>query len=221
MRISFSIIGTAFKNDDAKKCSKYTFDALCLVASSLIDQINESNYKLTDIISGGSAGAEFVAVSLFLNKKVPNLKLFLPCEWDDGMFHDNGISGDIKRNPGNIENHYHKKFQTATGINSLSQMQIAKCEGAELIPVLKGFYARNALIAKSDFLLAMTFGNGPEVKDGGTSHCVKCYLDRVKKEGIFDKSFHYDINNGTIHEGCTLSDTWKKDFSKLSRHWHG
>jgi len=70
-------------------------------------------------------------------------------------------------------------------------------------------------VAKSDFLLAMTFGNEHEVKEGGTAHCVKCYLDRVRKEGIFDKSFHYDLNSGKIYEGCTLPKEGKKDITGL------
>lgn len=204
MEITLSIVGTAGRKDDEKKLGKPTFLAMCLVASELIDQLKESNYQITHLVSGGAAWADHVAVRLFLDKKVPNLRLFLPAEFDGGSFADNGDTGKGSKNPGGIANYYHKKFQNATQINSLTQIQIAKGEGAELIPVARGFHARNALVAKSDLILAMTFGNGREVKDGGTAHTVKCYLDRVKREGFFDKSFHYDLNSGEIFEGCVV-----------------
>jgi hypothetical protein len=207
MKVYFGICGTAFRKDDAKRCSKPIFDAMYIVADSLVKQCEESNYKIDTLISGGAAGADFVAVKLFLDKKVPRLKLFIPCRWNDGTF-----ESKQEKDPGSTLNYYHKKFQLATRINSLSQMQIAKGEGAEFISVKQGFFARNYLIAKySDFLLAMTFGKGSVVKSGGSSHTVKCYLDRVKKEGFFDKSFHYDLNKGEIYPGCIVS---KEDANK-------
>lgn len=221
MDITFSIIGTAGRKDDEKKLSKDHFEAMCIVASGLLEQFKDSNYPVTTLVSGAAAWADFVAVKLFLDKKAPKLKLFLPCEWAGTRFYDNGIMADAKRNPGGIANHYHSKFQKITHINSLAQIQTAQNEGAELIPVDKGFFARNALVAKSDFLLAITFGNGSEVKDGGTAHTVKCYLDRVKKEGIFDKSFHYDLNSKMIYAGCTLSAEWLRNLKTLGHHWVG
>lgn len=203
MEISLSIVGTAFRKEEQSKCSKQLFNAMYIVADGLIDELKTINYEITHIVSGGAAGADHVAVQLFLNKRVPHLRLFIPTEFEGGSFYDNG-DGDPYKNSGGTLNHYHRKFQIATHINSLTQIQIAKSEGAELIPVEKGFHARNALVSKSDFILAMTFGNGHEVKDGGTAHTVKCYLDRVRKEGIFDKSFHYDLNSGKIFEGCTV-----------------
>jgi hypothetical protein len=211
MEITLSIVGTAGRNDDAKRLSRKHFDAMCIVGDALIDQLSESNYPITHLVSGGAAWADHVAVKLFLNKKVPHLKLFLPCEWDWGTFRDTGQE-DWKINPGRTLNKYHKQFQMTSGINSLSDIQIAKGEGAELIPTRGGFHGRNAMVAKSDFILACTFGNKHEVKDGGTSHCVGCYLDRVRKEGIWDKSFHYDLNCGEVFVGCTVP---KEEDNKL------
>jgi hypothetical protein len=217
--ISMAIVGTAGRKDDAAKLGKKSFEAMCLVASGLIDQLAESNYPITHLVSGGAAWADHVAVKLFLDKKVPHLRLFLPAKFEGGTFSDNGDKDPFK-NPGGTANYYHKKFQNVTYINSLTQIQIAKAEGAELIPVDKGFYARNALVAKSDFILAMTFGKEHEVKDGGTAHTVKCYLDRVRKEGIFDKSFHYDLNSGEIYEGCTVpKEVDKKSSNPLFFRW--
>ncbi len=213
MEISLSIVGTAGRKDDEKRLSEKHFRAMCIVADSLIDQINESNYPITHLVSGGAAWADHVAVRLFLDKKVPHLRLFLPAQWEGGSYHDTG-NRDWKENPGGTANYYHKKFQTTTGINSLSEIHIARVEGAELIEVAKGFYARNALVAKSDFILACTFGDGKMVKDGGTADTIRKYLARVRKEGIFDKSFHYDLNSGQIFEGCTAPAEEEKDNGK-------
>jgi hypothetical protein len=203
VEITLSIIGTAGRKDPDRKenLSKAHFDAMCVVANGLIDQLKESNYPITHLVSGGAAWADHVAVKLFLDKKVPHLRLFLPCAFEGGSFHDTGVR-DPKTNPGGTANYYHKLFNNATQINSLTQIAIAKAEGAELINVEKGFHARNALVAKSDFILAMTFGNGAEVKEGGTADTVRMYLDRVHKKGFFDKSFHYNLTDGTIHSGC-------------------
>lgn len=210
MEITFAIVGTAGRRDDAAKLSKKHFEAMCLVASGLVEQFAENNYPISHLVSGGAAWADHVAVKLFLEKKAPHLRLFLPCEWDNGSFKDTG-SDDWKVNPGRTANRLHKSFQSRTQINSLTEIQIARSEGAELVSVAKGFYARNALVAKSDFLLAMTFGNEHEVKDGGTAHTVGCYLNRVRKEGIFDKSFHYDLSSGNVFVGCTVPKEEEND----------
>lgn len=213
MEITFAIVGTAGRNDDAKKLSKKHFEAMCLIATGLMEQFAENNYPITHLVSGGAAWADHVAVRLFLDKKAPHLRLYLPCQWDNGTFEDNG-SDDHFKNPGRTLNRYHKAFQTNARINSLSDIQIARSEGAELLPCKGGFFGRNAMVAKSDFLLAMTYGCEHEVKDGGTAHTVRCYLDRVRKEGIFDKSFHYDLTSGTIFQGCTVPPEDSKGLSQ-------
>jgi|FAXJ01.1.fsa_nt_gi hypothetical protein len=208
--ITLAIIGTAGRKDDAKRLTTHHFKAMCLVAEGLIEQINESNYPITHLVSGGAAWTDHVAVRLFLDKKAPGLRIFMPAAWDGGSYHDNGKQ-DAYENPGGTANHYHKLFQNSTGINSLSDILIAQVHGAELIPVLRGFYARNALVAKSDFILACTFGDGKMVKEGGTADTIRKYLARVRKDGIFDKSFHYDLTTKSIYEGC-LAPPEKKKF---------
>lgn len=210
MEITFAIVGTAGRKDDASKLSKKHFQAMCIVATGLIEQFGENNYPITHLVSGGAAWADHVAVKLFLEKKAPHLRLFLPCEWDNGSFKDSGVD-DFKINPGRTVNRLHKSFQTRTQINSLTEIQIAKSEGAELIPCRGGFYGRNAMVAKSDFLLACTFGAEHKVKEGGTAHTVGCYLNRVRKEDIFDKSFHYDLTSGQVFVGCTVPKEEEKD----------
>lgn len=204
MEISLSIVGSAGRKDDAARLSKNHFQAMCLIAEGLIKQLGENNYPVTHLVSGGAAWADHVAVRLFLDKKIKNLRLFLPAQWTGVNFKDNGID-DFTKNPGKVANYYHRKFQLITNINSLVEIQSALVEGAELIPVEKGFYARNTLVAKSDCILAMTFGNKEYIKSGGGSEdTVRKYLDRVRKESFFDKSFHYNLNDGKIYIGCKI-----------------
>lgn len=203
MEITFAIVGTAGRDDDARKLSRKHFEAMCIIASGLLEQFAENNYPVTHLVSGGAAWADHVAVKLFLQHKAPHLRLYIPCKWDNGSFEDIGVD-DWKLNPGRTLNRYHKAFSNKTLLNSLTEIQIAKGEGAEILPCKGGFYGRNAMVAKSDFLLAMTYGNKHEVKDGGTAHTVRTYLNRVRKEGIFDKSFHYDLNSGEVFIGCTV-----------------
>ena len=210
MEITLAIIGSAGRNTDAKRLTRKHFEAMCLVSAELMSQINDANYKISTVVSGGAAYADHAAVRLFLDKKVPNLRLFIPAEWEDGKFHDTGEK-DSFRNPGGICNYYHKLFQQNTGINGLSDIQIAKAHGAELYFCRGGFHGRNAMVARSDFILACTFGDGHMVKEGGTADTIRKYLDRVRKGEIWDKSFHYDLNTKSIYEGCRVPALVKEE----------
>ena len=215
MEITLAIVGSAGRKDDANRLTRKHFEAMYLVSEGLMSQINESNYPITHLVSGGAAWADHCAVRLFLDKKVPNLRLYIPAEWDNGAYAtkaSKSVQGkDFLSDPGGTLNYYHKQFQQKTGINGLSDIQIAKAHGAELYCCRGGFYGRNAMVAKSDFLLAMTFGDGAVVKEGGTADTVRRYLTRVRKDGIFNKSFHYDLNTKSIYEGCQVPDIAKEE----------
>ncbi len=220
MEITLSICGTTGCKEDGKKLTRQHFDAACSVARALIEQINDSNYVLTHLVSGGAAYMDHIAVKLFLEHIVPHLRLFLPDLWENGSYHFTSDK-DPYNNPGGIANYYHELFRRKTGINSLSDIQIAQAEGAELIDRNKygnilGFYARNALVAKSDFILACTFGQEHMLKDDGTADTVRKYLDRVRKEGIFDKSFHFNLTDGKVYEGCQVPPQ-KNDGEKMEK----
>lgn len=213
IEITLAIVGTAGRDDDEKKLTKDSFKAMCIVADGLIKQLKDSNYPITHLVSGGSAWADHVAVKLFLEKKAPNLRLFIPCQFSNGSFEDEGYKNmsfpsqkGSKFLPGNTLNYLHGKFSRVTSINSLTEINLAKYEGAEILSCRGGFHGRNAMVAKSDIVLAMTFGNGKILKDGGTADTLRKYLARVKKEGFFDKSFHYNLNDGVIYAGALAPD---------------
>jgi len=212
---TFAIVGTAGRKDDAQRLSKNHFEAMYECAKLMLQQFNESDYKVNTLVSGGAAWADHVAVKLFLNKEIPKLKLYLPCIYlTEARQYDPTpvVSKEQKKfSPGEIANSYHSKFTRKVGFNSLTEILQAWEQGAE-IHVAKGFYARNALIAKSDIILAMTFGDKEWVKDGGTAHTIMTYLNRVHKYGFFDKSFHYDLNSGEIFANARV----RSDDAKIS-----
>ena len=205
--VTFAIVGSAGRKDDASRLSKNHFEAMCECSRQLLQQFNESDYNVNTLVSGGAAWADHVAVKLFLNKEIPKLKLFLPCPYlTEARQYDPTpiVSTEQKKwAPGEIANVYHNKFTRKVGFNSLTDILLAMEQGAEIY-VAKGFYARNALVAQSDIILAMTFGDHEWVKDGGTAHTILTYLNRVRKYGFFDKSFHYDLNSGEIFCGARV-----------------
>lgn len=131
-----------------------------------------------DLVSGGAAMADHVAVSLFSldESHLPGsdlrLTLHLPCEWvkvnNQYQFEDTG-SADWRTNPGKLANYYHKKFCSRARLNSFAELQNAIEAGAET-HIHKGFHARNHLVAASDVLIAFTWADGDSPDDGGTKH---------------------------------------------------
>ena len=53
-------------------------------------------------------------------------------------------------------------------------------------------------------MLAITYGEKDIVKDVVAEHIVRRYLERVRKENIFDKSYHYNLNDGKVYVGCNI-----------------
>jgi hypothetical protein len=206
---TFSIVGTAGRKDDAKRLTKNHFDAMCECARLMLKQFSESDYGVDTLVSGGAAWADHVAVRLFLNKEIPKLKLFLPCQFLGGVvgFDPTPLNEHERTkgwSTGETVNRYHGAFTRKCGFNSLGDIELAIQQGAQTFVCKGGFYGRNALVAKSDIILAMTFGDKEWLKDGGTADTMLEYLNRVKKLGFFDKSFHYDLNSGEIFAGARV-----------------
>jgi hypothetical protein len=209
---SFAIVGTAGRGsnegDDGPRLTKHHFEAMCECARGMVHQLVETSYGVDVLVSGGAAWADHCAVRLFLNKEVSKLRLHFPCKYDikTRQFDPAPLNERERQRgytTGETINRLHRKFTRKVGFNSLTDISIAIERGAE-IHVHNGFYARNAKVAEADVILAMTFGEREYLKDGGTSHCMKCYLNRVRKNGSFDKSFHYDLNSGDIFIGAKV-----------------
>ena len=121
------------------------------------------------LVSGGSSGADQVAVRLFLTGNFASLTLHLPAVWDEKQkaFTDNG-QRHWQTNPGRLLNSYHKTFSQVLGSNTLDEIAVARDRGARFY-YHAGFHARNAAIATGvSYLLAFSWAEGEEPRTGGT-----------------------------------------------------
>jgi hypothetical protein len=194
--MTLGIIGTAGRKDDGSKLTREVFKAMGLVGKEVLDKT-----KATALVSGGAAYADHVAVRLFLRGYVKKLTLHLPCKWDKKQIclKDTG-EFNYQTNPGGTANYYHRKFSQVVGINSLEDISKAIEMGAKVV-VTEGFKERNTKVAEeSDIILAMTFGNGAYIKDGGTADTVRKFF---AKEGV--TGFHYDLNTLTLYDDIILN----------------
>lgn len=166
---TLAIIGTAGRGDDAKKLTIDHWRDMIQVAK----EITESE-KIGDLVSGGAAWADHVAVELYLIEMsgLLKLKLFLPANEDDLMTAQN----------------YHAHFSMVVGRNTWKEVMDIKHEN------YGRFKDRNSKVAKhADIFLAMTFGSGPVVKDGGTKDTV----DKMLKRGI--NGYHLDLHTMKLY----------------------
>lgn len=195
--MTLAIIGTAGRKDDAPKLTKEKYFAAMKVAKSVMESVNADT-----LVSGGAAFIDHIAVRLFNAGLVKNLTLHIPCKWDkkNKRYKDTGEFNSTT-NPGGTANYYHKKFSEKVGFNSLEDIAAAIKKKAQVV-VTEGFKERNSKVAEeADVILAMTFGNGAYIKDGGTADTVRKYFN---KEGEL-KGFHFDLNSMTLHDDIILS----------------
>ena len=121
------------------------------------------------LISGGAAWADHIAVHLFNGNYVRHLKLHLPAPFENGSFLGGyGTSGGAA-------NYYHQKMSKTLGINSLLEIdQALSKHGADYTEQAhaqgyKAMVERNQLVAdEAELLIAFTFGEGASPADGGT-----------------------------------------------------
>lgn len=131
--------------------------------------------KGSHVVSGGAAWADHLAVSLFLFGHAGAITLYLPAPFVNGRFMDNGF-----KSAGGAANYYHKLFSQVIDRNTLGQIDEVinrawsqnngtieiSCEPAG--PGIGGMFARNSKVAKSEQMIAYTFGEGSQPADGGT-----------------------------------------------------
>ncbi len=186
---TLGIIGTAGRGPDGENMNSETWSRMLHVARLTI-----GSTESPVLISGGAAWSDHIAVRLFLeNSNRLDLNLFLPVKFSD-KFDESEIT--IPFNCGSTLNYYHSKFSRIIGQNTLTEIE--KCLSMEGVTCLsgKGFHGRNTQIAKaSDNILAFTFGNGKELKDGGTKDTWDKFMK--KRIGI---GYHYNLNENKMYK---------------------
>ncbi len=172
------IIGTAGRGADGVKMSKQLYTNMYRYANNYLDKLSLKPQDI-QLVSGGAAWSDHVAVSLFLAHKADQLTLHLPSTFSL-------INGDNppcfwctsgNQTTADAANKYHREFSQKMGGNTLDGINQAIDAGAN-IAITKGFKPRDKKIAKeSELLLAFTWGDGKEPKaKSGTAytwnHCT-------------------------------------------------
>ena len=163
--VKVSIIGTAGRKEDANKMSRALYFKMCRYAINYLDKLGLQPEEV-ELISGGAAWSDHVAVSLYLNARAKNLILHLPAKFTN--------SEDAPRFYGNksaeIANHYHIAFSIKMKGTTMDGIRRALDQGADA-KAYKDFKIRNLEVAKCDLMIAFTWGESKDKpKDGGTSH---------------------------------------------------
>lgn len=180
-----AIIGSAGRGPDSKRMSKELYS--CMVERALRTILDEWQLEPRNVVlvSGGSSFSDHVAVSLYHQySDFKGIALYLPCGFDKGQFKDTG-QRDWRTNPGNYLNYLHKQFSRTVGLDSLKQIATLETHPrARLDTSSSGFHQRNALVARSDYILAFTFGQGSVPADGGTAHTWSKAPPQARKKHV-------------------------------------
>jgi hypothetical protein len=167
--ITISIIGSSGSKDNMINFTLERINKMIIQVENIITTSNLSwdNIKL---VSGGSSGADHIAVLLALKYKC-KLILHLPCEYINDQFHDNG-NYNYKYNCGKLLNTLHEKFSIKLGYDKdWSLKQINEILKNNEYYIYNGFLKRNIPVSKSQAIIAFTPSNSNKPKDGGTFHC--------------------------------------------------
>lgn len=178
--MEISIIGTSGrKNGNTDKLTPELFEKMVESASSIIEELCPQEDNIT-LISGGAAWADHVAVVLFLRNDKYKLKLYTPCafDFDSVKFKDTGVV-DWRSNPGGTLNYYHRAFSKSLKTNTLKDIAKSIKKGVIIDSESSSFHKRNTIVAKSDIIIAYTWGDDSPV-DGGTFDTWK----KIPKESV-------------------------------------
>lgn len=176
---SIAIIGSAGRGTDANHLNEDLYAAMYDEAIEIVRR-----FGIEEAVSGGAAFADHVAVSLYLNREVTSLRLYLPAVFDGKAFVPNAR---VHSNPGKTANMHHGEFRSSCGIDGLAQIAFAIGRGA-YTETYAGFKRRNLEVAgHCTHMVAFTFGSQQSadflpdsegftsskaagLKDGGTAH---------------------------------------------------
>jgi hypothetical protein len=203
-----AIIGTAGRGPDAKILASDPQRYLdrMLAAARKVSELTGA----VNLVSGGASYSDHMAVLLFLQEPERyRLELELPAklvECPEGYCYDDNGTRDFKSNPGAVSNHYLKQMQKAfkqvkPGWSPFGDFRLLEGNPRVTVTVTPGFLPRNLKVAeKADHVLAMTFGQGKRLKDGGTAHTMAAFL----KRGV-GTAYHLDLNTLKLYPNATVN----------------
>lgn len=178
--MKIGIIGTAGRHEDGPKMTLPMWETMNSHIRLVIEKLTKHDEPI-DLVSGGAACADHLAVNLWLKGIGDSLTLHLPAAFHHSRFE----TTKGKLDPGRIASYYHEMAQRRTHVDGLRDIQRAIEKGA-VVTVSPGFHARNLLVGDVDLLVAYTFGTRTclvtsssdawknhtlaGLKDGGTAH---------------------------------------------------
>eukprot|EP01031_Cornospumella_fuschlensis_P025223 gene25223-30465_t len=182
------------------------------------EQLIAEEFKLTKsnvvLVSGGSAWADHIAVRLWLESMLScndsdnyaGLNLFLPCDFDL-----TATSLKFRGYVGETLNKLHAEFtrKMKNEFDSQADLLCALALGADVNCSFPGFFNRNMQVAKSEYVIAYTWGESIALpKGGGTKHtwsqCVtknKVHVPLSSLRLISDACITSNTNQRGDHEG--------------------
>lgn len=196
--VRLAIIGTAGRGTDGARLPAL-WPLMSSVAQSVVTVL-----RADELVSGGAAGGDSLAVRLFNAGYVKALTLHLPAPFVSTGVDTGQFAETTRADCGTIANRYHRLFTEGVSFNSLHDLTTAIAGGAKVV-VTPGFKERNTLVARdADALLAFTFGSRGKVADGGTLDTVTKHLARRK--ALEDKgelhglrAYHFDLNSKLLY----------------------
>ena len=176
--IKIAVIGTSGRN------VKLTSKQYNRMYEQLTNYLSEYNSKI-ELISGGAAWADHLAVRAYLDNIVKKLSLYLPCKWD---FDKEQYSEQT--NSGKMSNIYHRQFSNEVKINSFDQIQQAMLNDAYIDDTNNGYFERNDKIANiCHEMIAFTISTTNFPSKGGTQYTWNKAIGK-KKVHISIENFH-------------------------------
>ena len=177
--IKVAIIGTAGRGANLAKLTPQIFEKMLKCLITIIEADLGLEWKSIQLVSGGAAWADHLAVILYNRQICQNLLLYLPTEFKDGAYLMNNQIGKTA-------NFYHSQFSKKMGYNTLGDIDTAINNGCVIDSTNIGFKNRNTKIAKSDYIIAFTFEES-QPTGGGT-------LDTWNKATTAIKKIHKNIS---------------------------
>lgn len=175
MKTTIAIIGPSGRYD-TEFLTANVYQKMIAKTKKIITEKLKMNPNDVELISGGAAWSDHVAVKLFVDKFVTDVTLCITAKWDST--NKKYIESSGKYDCGRISNFYHAKFTDVVGYSTLEELDTAITEGIN-IKYFPGFKNRNNEIANAKYLIAFSFDDTAP-SQGGTLHTWTASKSKTK-----------------------------------------